>query len=76
MKDYTETWQLQDAITTAVNANGYTVWDLHPTNCGFQLETDVHLEDEAVGDLCSQLPLTADYAGEGSRGTIISLYRD
>ncbi len=28
MKDYTELWQLQDSITTAVNACGYGIWDL------------------------------------------------
>ena len=28
MKDYTELWQLQDSITTAVNACGYGILDL------------------------------------------------
>jgi len=28
MKDYTELWQLQDSIATAVNACGYGIWDL------------------------------------------------
>lgn len=31
MNDYTEIWQLQDVITTAVNACGYDIWDLPST---------------------------------------------
>ena len=35
MRDFTEIWQLQDSIITAVNACGYGVWDLHATSWGF-----------------------------------------
>lgn len=35
MNDYTEIWQLQDVITTAVNACGYDIWDLHANDSGF-----------------------------------------
>ena len=35
MRDFTEIWQLQDTIITAVNACGYGVWDLHATSWGF-----------------------------------------
>ena len=38
MRDFTEIWQLQDTIITAVNACGYGVWDLHATSWGFHLE--------------------------------------
>lgn len=34
MRDFTEIWQLQDTIITAVNACGYGVWDLHATSWG------------------------------------------
>lgn len=74
MKDYTEVWQLQDAITTAVNACGYGVWDLHQTHTGFLLELAEHLNDEAMANFICQLPLVADYDGEGSHGTIISIH--
>lgn len=75
MKDYTEMWLIQDAITTTVNACGYGVWDLHQTHLGFHLELTEHLTDDASAFIC-QLPLSADYAGEGAHGTIISLYND
>lgn len=75
MKDYMEAWQMQDAVTTVANANGYGVWDLHPTGDGFVLELDRHISDEAAGNLCGQMPLTADYCGEGTHGTMLSLHR-
>lgn len=74
INDYTEAWQLQDAVTTAVNACGYGIWNLQ-RNCGaFKLETYTHLDDAAVNELCSQLPLVADYEGEGSHGSMFTLY--
>lgn len=42
MRDFTEIWQLQDTIITAVNACGYGVWDLHATSWGFHLELTEH----------------------------------
>lgn len=45
MRDFTEIWQLQDTIITAVNACGYGVWDLHATSWGFHLELTEHLDD-------------------------------
>lgn len=74
--DYTAIWQQQDAITTIVNANGFGIWDLHIANGGFHLELDAHLDDEQISDFCPQLPLTADYSGEGGHGTIIEMYNN
>lgn len=65
LKDYTELWQLQDSITTAVNACGYGIWDLCPSNGGFRLELSTHIEEEDISNLCCQLPLMTDYEGEG-----------
>ena len=48
MRDFTEIWQLQDTIITAVNACGYGVWDLHATNWGFHLELTEHLDDAEI----------------------------
>ena len=61
MNDYTEIWQLQDVITTAVNACGYDIWDLHANDSGFLLELAEYLDDDAINLLCCQLPLVADY---------------
>ena len=74
MRDFTEIWQLQDTIITAVNACGYGVWDLHATNWGFHLELTEHLDDAEICNICSQLPLSGDYEGEGINGSVLSLY--
>ncbi len=74
LKDYTELWQLQDSITTAVNASGYGVWDLRPSNAGFHLELSAHIGEMDISNLCCQLPLMADYDGEGCNGSLFSLY--
>ena len=74
MRDFTEIWQLQDTIMTAVNACGHVVWDLHATSWGFHLELTEHLDDTEISNICSQLPLSADYEGEGINGSVLSLY--
>ena len=74
LKDYTELWQLQDSITTAVNACGYGVWDLRPSNGGFRLKLSAHIGEMDISNLCCQLPLMADYEGEGRNGSLFSLY--
>lgn len=74
LNDYTEIWQLQDAITTVVNACGYGIWNLQCIDGVFKLETNTHLDDATVNDLCCQLPLAADYEGEGSHGSMFTLY--
>lgn len=75
MKDYTEIWQTKDSITTVVEANHYSIWELNQSDYGFVLELNEHLEDDAISLLCGQFPLVADYDGEGSHGTRITLYR-
>jgi len=74
--DYTELWQAKDAITTMVEANGYAVYDLRQADYGFRLELNSHINDEAASYLCGQLPLSADYFGEGSHGLMIELYKN
>lgn len=75
MKDYTELWQMKDSITTVVEANHHSIWELCQSEYGMVLELNEHLEDDAISLLCGQFPLAADYNGEGSHGTVISLYR-
>lgn len=74
--DYAEMWQAKDAITTVVEANGYGIYDLRQTGYGFRLELDDHIDDEAASFLCGQFPLSADYFGEDSHGTVITLYKN
>lgn len=67
-------WQMKDAIMTVVEANHYSVWDIRQTAGGFRVELNEKLSEDAASLLCGQFPLTADYDGEGSHGTIFSLY--
>ena len=75
MKDYTEIWQMKDSISTVVEANHYSIWELSQTDYGFALELNEHLEDDVISLLCGQFSLVADYDGEGTHGTRITLYR-
>ena len=75
MKDYTGIWQMKDSITTVVEANHYSIWELSQTDYGFALELNEHLEDDVISLLCGQFSLVADYDGEGTHGTRITLYR-
>lgn len=55
MRDFTEIWQLQDTIITAVNACGYCVWDLHATSWGFHLELTVPLFQSVANVLAEEM---------------------
>lgn len=74
MKDYIEIWKLKDSITTVVEANHFSIWELSQTDYGLILELSENIDDDSVCLLCGQFPISADYNGEGSHGTIISLY--
>jgi len=74
--NYAEMWQVKDAITMVVEANGYAIYDLRQTDYGFRLELNGHIDDEAASFLCGQFPLSADYFGEDSHGTVITLYKN
>ena len=75
MKDYTEIWQMKDSIPSVVEANHYSIWELSQSDYGFVFFLCEHFEDDAISLLCGQFPLIADYDGEGSHGTRITLYR-
>lgn len=64
---YENAWQVQDEITTAVNALGWSIWDLHYDRNAdvFRLEVNSHLDDEEQGKLISQMSLSTDYDGTG-----------
>lgn len=66
---------MKDSITTVVEANHYSIWELSQTDYGFALELNEHLEDDVISLLCGQFSLVADYDGEGTHGTRITLYR-
>lgn len=69
-----DAWQMKDAITTVVEANHYSVWDIKQMSGGFCVELNCTLNDEAASLLCGQFPLSADYEGQGSHGTVFMLY--
>lgn len=73
---YDDVLRLQDEITSAVNALGYSVWGLafNQQLETFRLELNEHLSDDVASSFCSQMPLTTDYDGEGDYGSLFTLY--
>lgn len=69
-----DVWQMKDSIMMVIEANHYSAWDIRQTAYGFRVELNVTLSDDDASSLCGQFPLSADYEGEGSHGTIFSLY--
>ena len=77
MTDYDSIWRTQDEIRTVVNAVlGECIWNLtwSDRRMAIELELTVTLDDDAIGGLCCQFPLAADYDGEGSKGTKFTFY--
>ena len=73
---YEDSWRLQDKITAAVNALGYFVWDLRYNREAetFRLELNEHLQEDQESNFCYQMPLTTDYNGEGTHGSLFTLF--
>ena len=73
---YEDIWQIQDEITAVVNSLCFSLWDLHYDRAffSFHLELNEHLPDDALSSFCFQMPLTTDYDGEGSHGSVFTLY--
>lgn len=67
-------WQMTDSIRTVVEANHYSVWEVRQTASGFRVELNEKLSEDAASMLCGQFTLSADYEGEGHKGTIFTLY--
>ena len=69
--NYEDIWQKQDEITASVNSLGFSLWDLHydRPSFSFLLELNEHVPDDAP-----QMPLSTDYDGEGSHGSVFTLY--
>ena len=74
--NYEDIWQIQDEITAAVNSLSFSLWDLHYVRASFafHMELNKHLPDEVLSSFCSQMPMSADYEGEGSHGSVFTLY--
>lgn len=68
-----ELWALEDSITTAVEANGHTVWRISAYDGVVEVELTERLDDESASSMCGQFPLTADYCGEGDKGAIFTM---
>ena len=72
MTDFDTIWRTQDEIRTAVNAVlGECIWNLSydERRMAIELELTVTLDDDSIGDLCCQFPITADYDGVGVKGS-------
>ena len=74
--NYEDIWQKQDEITASVNSLGFSLWDLHydRPSFSFHLELNEHVPDDSLSSFCSQMPLATDYDGEGSHGSVFTLY--
>ena len=67
----------QDKIRTVVNAVlGECIWNLSYSErrMAIELELTVTLDDDAIGDLCCQFPITADYDGIGMKDSKFAFY--
>ena len=73
--NYEDIWQIQDEITASVNSLGFSLWDLHydRSSFAFHMELNEHLPDEVLSSFCSQMPMSADYAGAGTTGSLFSV---
>ena len=77
MTDYESIWRTQDEIRTVVNAVlGECIWNLRYSNrrSAIELELTITLDDDAIGSLCCQFPVTADYDGVGMKGSKFAFY--
>jgi hypothetical protein len=75
MTDYDSIRRTQDEIRTVVNAVlGECIWNLSYSErrMAIELELTVTLDDDAIGNLCCQFSITADYEGEGAKGSKMS----
>ena len=66
-----------DEIRTVVNAVlGECIWNLSYSErrMAIELELTVTLDDDAIGDLCCQFPIAADYDGIGAKGSKYAFY--
>ena len=78
MTDYDSIWRTQVEIRTVVNAVlGECIWNLsyNEHRMAIELELTKHLEEEDANALIYQFPVSADYDGEGCKGTkfVVSL---
>ena len=77
MTDYDSIWRMQDEIRTVVNAVlGECIWDIsyNQKRMAIELELTVILDDDAIDNLCCQFPISADYDGNGTRGSKFAFY--
>ena len=69
-------WVRSAFWTLATNVTQECIWNLayNDSRSAIVLELTVSLEEDAISDLCCQLPIPADYDGVGSRGTKFVFY--
>ena len=55
---------------------GECIWNLSYSErrMAIELELTVTLDDDAIGNLCCQFPITADYDGIGAKGSKFAFY--
>ena len=68
---YENAWQMQDEITSVVNALGWNTWELRYDREADAFRLEVYQEQV---QLVSQMSLSADYEGEGMHGSRFTLY--
>ena len=77
MTDFDSIWRTQDEIRTVVNAVlRECIWNLcySERRMAIELELTVTLDDDDIGNLCCQFPITGDYDGIGAKGSKFVFY--
>ena len=64
------------ALGFATEGTQECIWNLSYSErrMAIELELTVTLDDDVIGNLCCQFPITADYDGVGKKGSKFAFY--
>ena len=66
----------RSALPLATEGTQECIWNLSYSErrMAIELELTVTLDDDVIGNLCCQFPITADYDGVGMKGSKFAFY--
>ena len=67
---------VRSALPLATEGTQECIWNLsyNDRRMAIELELTVTLDDDVIGNLCCQFPITADYDGVGMKGSKFAFY--
>ena len=67
---------VRSALPLATEGTQECIWNLSYSErrMAIELELTVTLDDDVIGNLCCQFPITADYDGVGMKGSKFAFY--